>query len=103
MASRASREDRTSDRDEVHFRVKGFGPDATRIDLVIVNVSIRGLMARCETGYQPGDRISTTLPVIGPVIAEIRWSLGGRIGCELEKVIDRAVYDEMLKAMLATG
>ncbi|MBX9731680.1 MAG: PilZ domain-containing protein [Sphingomonas sp.] len=103
MASRASvaqNDDRSAGRDEVHFRAKGFGPDAKPVAMVIVNMSAMGLMARCETSYQPGDRFSIQLPIVGTVSAQIRWSLGGRIGCELDQPIDLADYYELLAAML---
>lgn len=99
-ASVARLDDRNVVRDEVHFRARGYGPDAQPISLTIVNISAMGLMARCETTCQPGDRISIRLPVIGVVAAELRWSLGGRIGCELERPIDIADYYELLAVML---
>ena len=100
MASLAFRDDRTTGRDEVHFRAKGFGPDSQPLAMVIVNMSAMGLMARCDCSYQPGDRITITLPVIGAIVAHIRWSLGGRIGCELDRTIDLAEYYEVLAVML---
>ncbi|OYY67471.1 PilZ domain-containing protein [Sphingomonas sp. 28-63-12] len=103
MASVAFRDDRNAGRDEVHFRAKAFGPDAKPVAMVIVNMSAMGLMARCESQYQPGDRLSINLPVIGVVVAQIRWSLGGRIGCELDQAIDLADYYELLAIMLAAS
>lgn len=100
MASLAFRDDRTVGRDEVHYRAKAFGPDARPLSLVIVNMSAQGLMARCETHYEPGERITISLPVVGAIVAHIRWSLGGRIGCELDRTIDLADYYELLAAML---
>ncbi|OYX39880.1 MAG: pilus assembly protein PilZ [Sphingomonas sp. 32-62-10] len=100
MASLAFRDDRTVGRDEVHFRAKAFGPDAKPMVLVIVNMSAMGLMARCDCAYQPGDRITISLPIVGAIVAHIRWSLGGRIGCELDRTIDLADYYELLAAML---
>ncbi len=100
MASLAFQDDRSVGRDEVHYRAKAFGPDARPLPLVIVNMSAMGLMARCETTCQPGDRITITLPVIGAIVAHIRWSLGGRIGCELDRTIDLADYYELLAMMV---
>ena len=100
MASLAFRDDRTVGRDEVHYRAKAFGPDAKPLALVIVNMSAMGLMARCETAYEPGDRITISLPVVGAIVAQIRWSLGGRIGCELDRPIDLADYYELLATMI---
>lgn len=100
MASLAFQDDRTVGRDEVHYRAKAFGPDAKPLALVIVNMSAMGLMARCETLYQAGDRITISLPIVGAIVAHIRWSLGGRIGCELDRTIDRADYYALLAVML---
>jgi hypothetical protein len=87
-------------RDEVHYRARAFGPDARQLSLLIVNLSAAGLMARSELSYAVGERLHITLPVVGVVIAEIRWSLGGRIGCELDAPIPLAEYYELLAALL---
>ncbi len=90
---------RTNARDEVHYRARAFGPDARALWLLVVNISAAGLMARCDTHYQPGDRLMVQLPVIGTVPAAIRWSLGGRIGCELDTPIGLAEYYELLATL----
>lgn len=87
-------------RDEVHYRARAFGPDARQCSLLIVNLSAAGLMARTEASYAVGERLHITLPVVGVVIAEIRWSLGGRIGCELDTPIPLAEYYELLATLL---
>lgn len=89
-------------RDEVHYRARAFGPDAKQVSLLIVNISAAGLMARADLSYGIGDRLRVALPVVGVVVAEIRWSLGGRIGCELDQHIPLADYYEVL-AVLAKG
>ncbi|WP_448500857.1 PilZ domain-containing protein [Sphingomonas sp.] len=91
---------REVDRDLVDYRARAFGPDARALTLQIVNISTHGLMARCDAAYQVGERMRVTLPAIGVVVAEIRWSLGGRIGCNFERAIDRASYYELLATML---
>ncbi|OYY88978.1 MAG: pilus assembly protein PilZ [Sphingomonas sp. 28-66-16] len=103
MATKASfayLDDRATGRDEVHFRARAFGPDASPLSITIVNMSAMGLMARCEVDLLPGDRITIRVPVVGIISAEIRWSLGGRIGCELDRTIDLADYYELLAVML---
>ncbi len=103
MASKASfvsNDDRATGRDEVHFRAKAFGPDAQPVPIIIVNMSAMGLMARCEADLQPGDSFTIQLPIIGTIGAQIRWSLGGRIGCELDQTINLADYYELLAVML---
>ncbi|MES1972356.1 MAG: PilZ domain-containing protein [Pseudomonadota bacterium] len=93
-------EDRGTTRDEVHYRTRAFGPDARPVSLLIVNISALGLMARCDAPCKVGDRLTVTLPIVGVVIAEIRWSLGGRIGCELDQPIDLASYYDLLAVLL---
>ncbi len=98
--SLALKEQREVERDLVHYRARGFGPDARTLSLLVVNISPHGLMVRCDTEYQVGQRMRITLPVVGVVVAEIRWSLGGRMGCNFDRPIDRASYYDLLAAML---
>jgi len=103
MATRSAlayKDDRLVGRDEVHYRARAFGPDARPVYLLVVNMSAMGLMARCDAAYRPGDRLTITLPVVGIVVAEIRWALGGRFGCELDTPIDLADYYELLAHMI---
>ena len=93
-------EKREIPRDEVNYRARAYGGDAQPVSLQIVNMSAQGLMARV-TGDRPvGERMRITLPVVGVVPAEVRWSLGGRIGCELDRPIGMAEYYELLAALL---
>lgn len=91
---------RLDPRDEVHHRTRATGPDGRSVTLLLVNISARGLMARCDTPYQPGEWLSVQMPVVGTVRAEIRWALGGRIGCQLDDVIPLADYYAVLAAMV---
>lgn len=100
MAAVAYRDERSIGRDEVHYRARAIGPDARPLSIIIVNISAMGLMARCDGNFAEGDRIHITLPVLGVVVAQIRWSLGGRIGCELDRMIELADYYELMAAML---
>ena len=55
-------------------------------------------------GDQP-DELALLVSVSGldgeaSVAAEVRWSLGGRIGCELDRPIGMAEYYELLAALL---
>jgi hypothetical protein len=102
MARLAVKDDRLVARDEVHYRARGFGPDAQPLVLLIVNISALGLMARTESVLETGDRIRVTLPVVGVVAAEVRWSLGGRIGCQLDQPIALSDYYDLMAAMVKT-
>ncbi len=93
-------EKRELPRDEVDYRARAYGADAQPLSLQVVNLSAQGLMARV-TGDRPvGERMRITLPVVGVIAAEVRWSLGGRIGCELDRPIGMAEYYELLAALL---
>jgi hypothetical protein len=87
---------RREERDDVHYRVRAFGPDARDLRLLVVNISPHGMMARCDTCFDPGERIRVTFPGVGVKTAEVRWSLGGRIGCQFDTAIDLASYYELL-------
>jgi len=87
-------------RDEVHYRVRAFGTDARPVSILVVNMSAQGLMARVDDDRPIGERLHITLPVVGVVVAEVRWSLGGRIGCELDQPISIADYYDLLAALL---
>lgn len=91
---------RLVERDEVHYRARAFGPDAQPVTLLIVNISPHGLMARCEKPFVEGDRMRVTLPAVGVVAAEVRWSLGGRLGASFDTAIDLAGYYELIAQMM---
>jgi hypothetical protein len=99
-ANLALKDERLVTRDEVHYRTRVFGSDGRSHAMLIVNLSAAGLMARCETVFAVGDRVQVALPVLGNLAGEIRWSLGGRIGCELDKPIELAEYYELLAALV---
>ncbi len=96
----AADERRAIDRDEVHYRARAFGPDARSYTLLVVNLSPHGLMARCEMPFVQGDRLRIMLPVVGVAVAEIRWSLGGRVGVHFDTAIDLASYYELLATLM---
>jgi len=87
-------------RDEVDYRARAVGADGKPVGLLVVNLSAQGLMARTPRDHPVGERLTITLPVVGAIIAEVRWSLGGRIGCELTRPIDLADYYEVLAALV---
>ena len=92
--------DRQEMRDDVHYRARAFGPDARQLTFLVVNISPHGLMARCDTPFQTGDRLRIVLPVAGTVTGEVRWSLGGRLGCQFDPAIDLASYYELIAVLL---
>ena len=92
-------EDRSEGRDAVHHRTRAHHPDGRLLPLVVVNTSAGGLMARCETRVEPGDRLRIDLPVVGAVQAEVRWALGGRIGCRFLATLGLGQYYELLATL----
>jgi PilZ domain len=94
---------RSEPRDEVFCRARATGPDGRGIHLTIVNISPHGLMARCDATLAAGERLRVILPSAGIVVAEIRWSLGGRIGCRLDAAIPGSAYYRLLAMMQSTG
>jgi PilZ domain len=91
--------DRSEARDEVLHRTRAIGPDGRSLTVTVVNVSPHGMMLRCDRDYCAGERITVALPAIGIVTAVIRWSLGGRLGCQLERAIPANLYHQVLGAM----
>ncbi|WP_084581092.1 PilZ domain-containing protein [Sphingomonas azotifigens] len=100
-AKLASADDRLLHRDEVEHRTRATGPDARSIGLLVVNVSPQGLMARCEAPLEPGDLLRIQLPIAGETGAEVRWALGGRIGCQFLQPITDPDYVSIVTAMRA--
>ena len=101
--SAAYAESRVGPREEVHHRARAYGADARAMPLLIVNISAQGMMARTDADVPVGAWLRVALPVVGVVTAEVRWSLGGRIGCELDAPIDHADYYELLAVLARSG
>lgn len=92
-------DERSEPRDEVHHRARAVRADGSAAELLVVNMSARGLMARTTAEFAVGDRLRVRLPAAGQVSAEVRWSLGGRIGCQLDAIIPLAEYFQLLAVM----
>lgn len=68
----------------------------------IVNISANGFMTEGEMPLSKGERVTVRLPVIGRIEAHLIWSLGGRCGFQLERVIRLSEFNEMVAALGAT-
>ncbi len=90
---------RSEPRDEVFHRARAMRRDGGAFSLTVVNLSPHGLMARCEEMLSAGERLTVSLPMVGLVRAEVRWALGGRIGCQLDAAIPSSRYHELIVAM----
>lgn len=102
QAEKIGIEGRSEPRDEVFCRARATGPDGRGVHLTIVNISPHGLMARCDVDLATGDKLRVILPSAGIVVAEVRWSLGGRIGCRLDAAIPASTYYRLLTMMQST-
>ena len=90
---------REAPREEVFYRTRALAGDTT-VPLHLVNISAGGFMARTEDELTVGAPLRVRLPVVGEVRAEIRWALGGRIGCQFDRMIGLAAYLELLGALM---
>lgn len=87
---------RDAPRDDIYYRTRAVIGGLGTVGLQIVNISAAGFMARTEAPFSSGDVLNVRLPVIGTVSAEVRWALGGRIGCQFKSMVELAPYLEML-------
>ena len=50
------------------------------VEVKIRNVSTCGFMADCNDRVQIGSYVSLDVPGMGPVHAQVRWQIGGKMG-----------------------
>ncbi len=92
-------EDRVEPRDETLHRAMLCRADGVARLATIVNLSPNGFMARCDEAITVGETLTVTLPVAGSFAAEVRWALGGRIGCKLAQEVPPSLYQFVIAAM----
>ena len=104
MASRVQdlTEVRSEPRDEVHYRARAYDAAGRATAMLVVNISPGGLMARCDEPHEPGAAIRVTLPMLGQVAGRVRWSLGGRIGCQFDRPIGVREYRSLMATLPTT-
>jgi hypothetical protein len=62
--------------------------DGSGADSVVSDLSLEGC---CVTGRFPiGDTLTVTLPRIGTLTGQVRWSLGNRSGIRFARASERA-------------
>ena len=93
-----SHDDRAQPRDQVFHRARATLAGGRLATVMVVNLSPGGMMARIEAAIAVGERLTVQLPVVGVVTATVRWSLGGRIGCQFERPIEPGDYGLLLAA-----
>lgn len=103
VLSNAYTDERAEPRDEVHHRARITLPDQRTIPALVVNLSPQGMMIRTDADVVVGETITVMLPVMGEVSAVIRWTLGGRIGCQMAIAIPAGRYHAILAAMNGAG
>jgi hypothetical protein len=92
-------DERGEQRDEVLLRARATDSRGLPHVITVVNLSTGGLMARSDAALAPGDTMTVELPLLGRVDVEVRWSLGGRIGCRFARSVPVARYYPMLAAV----
>ena len=50
------------------------------VEVTICDVSTTGFKAECPEAVRIGSYVSLDVPGVGPVNAQVRWQLGGRMG-----------------------
>jgi hypothetical protein len=92
-------DERSEPREPVLYRTRLTAADGVERPATLVNVSPGGFMARCDAAHAAGDSIAVVLPRLGKVQAIVRWSLGGRIGCQLLRPCGLSDYHQLLQAL----
>jgi hypothetical protein len=54
--------------------------DQRAVEVTVCDLSTSGFMAECLRPVLIGSFVSLDLPGIGPVNAQVRWQVGGRLG-----------------------
>jgi hypothetical protein len=54
--------------------------DQRAVEIRVCDLSTSGFMAECMRPVLIGSYVSLDLPGIGPVNAQVRWQVGGRMG-----------------------
>lgn len=103
LGSALATDRREAPREEVYYRTRAASVTRGSVPIQVVDISAGGFMARTDIDLAPGEKLRVRLPVVGDVAAEVRWALGGRIGCQLDRMIDLAPYLELLGALAKVG
>jgi hypothetical protein len=72
--------DRRSERMPVTSTTSMRSEDWYNVEVTVCDVSQAGFMAECAHPITIGSAVSLDVPGIGPVHAQVRWQLGGRMG-----------------------
>ena len=50
------------------------------VEVVLCDLSSTGFMAQCEDNVSIGSYVTLDVPGLGPVRAQVRWQVGGKMG-----------------------
>jgi len=50
------------------------------VDVIVRDVSTAGFMVQCQDNVSIGSYVCLDVPGLGPVRAQVRWQVGGRMG-----------------------
>lgn len=56
-------------------------------DAILIDLSVRGFQAVCDSPVLIGSYVALDLPGIGPVQAQVRWQLGKRMGARFVDMV----------------
>lgn len=90
---------RRSERDEVFLRTTLSYGKKIGISGQLVNISPHGCMIRTLEPFTAESMIRVLLPQTGEVAAQVKWALGGRIGCAFETPFSEPDYARLLAAI----
>ena len=80
--------DRASGRERRLLRARMQHPRTGLIDIMIRNVSDRGIGGKCVDHIEPGDIVSIILPDRAPIVGMIVWRMGHGFGLRLSAAVD---------------
>jgi hypothetical protein len=103
LGSALATDRREAPREDVFYRTRAMSQERGPVVIHVVDISAGGCMARTEAEITPGERLRIRLPTVGEVGAQVRWSLGGRIGCQFDRMIELAPYLQLLGALAKSG
>jgi len=93
---------RTVPRDEIDFRTVLSIDTLGALDARLMDISPYGFQSRARSRIlERGERVQVTLPLAGPLGADVMWGLKGLFGCKFHEPIDPALYRDMLAALRA--
>lgn len=82
---------REQPRRRVEFEAFAERSDGTEAILTIWNLSYEGCELRSNVNFHAGERLKLNLPRVRQIVAEIRWSAGGKAGAKFIGVQDSSL------------